>query len=45
MGVILYYKMLVGKFKAAEFVATSGHYYQSQNIATAKSMVHIYVNL
>jgi len=45
VGVILYYKMLVGKFKAAEFVATSGHYYQSQNIATAKSMVHIYVNL
>ena len=45
IGVIIYYKMLVGKFKAAEFVATSGHYFQSQNIATAKAIVHIYVNL
>jgi hypothetical protein len=45
VGVIMYYKMLVGKFKAAEFEATSGHYFQSQNIATAKKIVNIYVNL
>jgi len=45
VGVIMYYKMLAGKFKAPEFEALTGRYYQSQNIATADSIVNIYVNL
>ena len=45
VGAIVYYKMLAGKFKAAEFEAIWGHYFQSQNIATAKATLHIYINL
>lgn len=45
IGVIMYYKHLIGIFKAPEFITLTGHYFQSQNIATAKSIVNIYVNL
>lgn len=45
VGVIMYYKMLMGKFSAPEFDATYGHYFQSKNITTAKTTLNIYINL
>jgi len=43
--VIMYYKHLVGMIKTPEFDVLSGHYFQSKNIATAKTIVNIYVDL
>jgi len=43
--VMMYYKHFVGKLKMTEFDPLSWHYFQSKNIATAKSIVNIYVNL
>ncbi|MFA7298235.1 MAG: hypothetical protein WC010_01180 [Candidatus Absconditabacterales bacterium] len=45
VGVIMYYKMLIGKFNAPEFDATYGHYFQSQNIDTVKKTINLYINL
>ena len=45
IGVILYYKQLVGMFKTSDFDILSGHYFQSKNISTAKAIVNIYINL
>lgn len=45
VGVMMYYKHLVGVLKTPEFDALSGHYFQSKNIATAKTTLNIYVNL
>ena len=41
----MYYKHFVGKLEAPEFYTLSGHYFQSNNIATAKAMLNIYINL
>ena len=45
VGVIMYYKHLIGKIDLPQFNGLSGHYFQSQNISTAKAIVNIYVNL
>ena len=45
IGVIMYYKHLVGLLNAPEFDTLSGHYFQSKNISTAKALLNIYVNL
>jgi len=45
VGVMMYYKHLVGKLNMTDFNPLSGHYFQSQNIATAKSTLNIYINL
>lgn len=45
VGVIMYYKHLIGKINLPQFDELTGHYFQSQNISTAKATVNIYVNL
>ncbi len=45
IGVIMYYKHLVGIFQASQFDTLSGHYFQSQNITNAKATLQIYINL
>jgi hypothetical protein len=45
IGVMMYYKHLVGIFKAPDFNALSGHYFQSTNMKTAKAILNIYINL
>lgn len=45
IGVNMYYKQLLGKLETSEFYTHSGHYFQSNNIATAKAMLNIYINL
>jgi hypothetical protein len=45
IGVNMYYKNFVGKIEAPEFYTLSGNYFQSNNIATAKAMLNIYINL
>lgn len=45
VGVLMYYKHLVGMINIPDFDALSGHYFQSKNIATAKTMVNMYINI
>ena len=45
IGVVMYYKHLIGKLNTPEFDALSGNYFQSKNIATAKTTLNIFVNL
>jgi len=45
IGVLMYYKHIVGSLETTEFDTLSGHYFQSQNIKTAKAILHIYINL
>jgi hypothetical protein len=45
IGVNMYYKQLLGKLEAPEFYTHSGNYLQSNNIATAKGILNIYINL
>jgi len=45
IGVMMYYKHLVGTLETPDFDPLSGHYFQSKNIATAKSTLNIYINL
>jgi predicted membrane protein len=45
IGVIMYYKHLLGIFQASQFDTLSGHYFQSQNIANSKATLQIYINL
>jgi hypothetical protein len=45
VGVIMYYKQLIGKIDLSQFNALSGHYFQSTNIATAKKILNMYINL
>ncbi len=45
IGVILYYKQLIGALQTPDFDILSGHYFQSKNISTAKAIVNIYINL
>ena len=45
IGVMLYYKQLVGALQTPDFDILSGHYFQSKNISTAKAIVNIYINL
>ncbi len=45
VGVMMYYKHFVGKLDMTDFDPLSGHYFQSKNIATAKSILNIYINL
>lgn len=45
IGVMMYYKHMVGMIDAPGFDILSGHYFQSQNITTAKETLNIYINL
>lgn len=45
VGVIMYYKHFIGKIEFPQFDTLSGHYFQSTNIKTAKTILHIYINL
>ena len=45
IGVMMYYRHLIGKLQIADFDMLSGHYFQSKNIGTAKAILNIYVNL
>lgn len=45
VGVIMYYKHLVGMLNLPDFDTLSGHYFQSKNIATAKAILNVYINL
>jgi len=45
IGVHMYYKHLVGKLQAPEFYMLTGHYLQSNNMATAKAILNVYINL
>jgi hypothetical protein len=42
---MMYYEHLVGMINFPEFNVLTWHYFQSQNIATAKAILHIYINL
>lgn len=43
--VIMYYKHFVGMLDTPEFDVLSGHYFQSQNLDTAKTTLNLYINL
>lgn len=43
--VTMYYKQLIGTLETPWFEALSGNFFKSNNSATAKSMLNIYVNL
>ncbi len=45
IGVIMYYKHIIGKFVTTDFDSLSWNYFQSKNIATAKSILNMYINL
>jgi predicted membrane protein len=45
IGVMMYYKHLIGKLNTPGFEALSGHYFQSQNLATSKATLNIFINL
>ena len=45
VGVMMYYKHLIGKLRLTDFDTLSGHYFQSQNLKDAKSTLNIYINL
>ncbi len=45
VGVIMYYKHIIGKINLPQFDELSGHYFQSTNISNAKAILHIYVDL
>lgn len=45
IGVVMYYKHFIGMIDAPEFDVLSGHYFQSQNIDTAKTTLNVYINL
>lgn len=45
VGVLMYYKHFIGMIDTSEFDVLSGHYFQSQNIATAKTTLNIFINL
>ena len=45
VGVIMYYTHLIGMIDMTDFDVLSGHYFQSKNIATAKTIVNIHINM
>lgn len=45
IGVMMYYKHLVGKLNIPGFESTEKHYFQSQNIQETKATLHLYINL
>ena len=45
IGVVMYYKHFIGMIDAPEFDVLSGHYFQSQNLDTAKTTLNVYINL
>lgn len=45
VGVLMYYKHLVGRIDLPQFNELSGHYFQSSNRETANTLLNIYVNL
>jgi len=45
IGVMMYYKSIVGLIINPEFNELSGHYYQSQNFTDAKAILNVYINL
>lgn len=45
VGVIMYYKHIIGKINLPQFDELSGHYFQSTNISNTKAILHIYVDL
>ncbi len=45
IGVIMYYKHLLGMLDTPQFDVLSWHYFQSQNLSGAKGIVNIYINI
>jgi hypothetical protein len=45
VGVMMYYKHFIGKINFPQFNELTGHYYQSTNMQTAKTILNVYVNL